>query len=1134
MSQKFFRIYSSSAGSGKTYTLTREYLQLVMRDPHQFRHILAVTFTNKATEEMKSRIIQTLRGLAQGQSSPLATELQEFTGLSAAGLRERANEVLSLILHNYSQFAISTIDSFFQKILRAFARETDLSTNFRLDLDTQSAINEAIKLLLEDAGKNEMLTLWLTQFAETRIEEGQTWDIQKDILQLANEIFNENFSRFEAALRPHLDDKNFLVKYREQIAKMRRDLETKMRELGQKGVALMQSHGLDVADFAFGKSGVANYFYKIQKPDNYDFGTRVQTIVETPEDLSKWYSKTSKQQESIENVVAGGLLQLLLEATDLYQTQGLSYKTAKEVLRYFYTLGLLANIAVKLQQYRDENDVFLMADVPRFLNGIIAGSDAPYLYEKVGNTYRHFLIDEFQDTSNMQWENFKPLVENSLAEGNLNLIVGDVKQSIYRWRGGDWKLLLEKVEKQIGSYQTERRYLNNNWRSKQNVIAFNNSFFVASANLLAEKLEAEPHLSPDILAEVQKIPTAYADVYQIFPETKRQQSDKGLVRVEFIDKEQDSEQETDDEADNETTTSRVTGWKQIAQKRLVKIAEQLQERGLAASDIAFLVRNSLDGILVAQALLDYKNSAEAQPQRYVYEAVSADSLLLESASSVRLLVSLLAYLHNTANRIASAHVLYEYCSYIKPSLYKTPVPTPEELNELFGGVTYRSAQHSLELFQRFLPAAFIEKRPSFNKMAIYELTEQLIAIFELNKIEAERAYLQGFLDAILEYNRTGNGDMSSFGEWWEKKRQKLSVRLPEGQNAMQIITVHSSKGLEYPAVIIPFCDWDLDHNVKHHNILWASTDTEPFGQLPISPIRYGKELGQTVYAKDYYSEKIQAYLDNLNLLYVAFTRPENTLICLCPKPKGIGKNNEVKVNRVSALLYEAIRTTNIQPTAEKPDYLPLAHYFDEEANVFEVGQWPTQTAHESNNNAFVMQHFRAETWRNRLNLLTQSRGFFEQDESKKLRYQKVSFGLMLHDIMASIRTAKDLKTALAKPYFEGQASEAEVRELRDRVRQALANPQMAAWFSDEWSIYNESDIILPNGKIRRPDRVLIKDQNAVVIDFKTGQSHPKHTEQVQEYMGYLQEMNYKTEGYLVYLPATAQGQELKIQPVLSL
>lgn len=1128
MSQKFFRIYSSSAGSGKTYTLTREYLQLVMRDPHQFKSILAVTFTNKATEEMKSRIIKTLRSLSEGDNSQIAVDLQEFTGLSAAGLRERAKEVLSLILHNYSQFAISTIDSFFQKILRAFARETDLSANFRLDLDTQSAINEAIKLLLEEAGKDEMLTHWLTQFAETRIEDGQTWDIQKDISQLANEIFNENFARFEAALRPHLDDKNFLVQYREQIAKIRHDIETKMREFGQKGVALMQSHGLDVMDFSYGKSGVASYFYKIQQPDNYSIGSRIQTIIETPEDLSKWYTKKSDNKELVENVVAGGLLQLLLEATHLYQTNELAYKTSKEVLRYFYTLGLLANIAAKLQQYRDENDIFLMADVPRFLNGIIAGSDAPYLYEKVGNTYKHFLIDEFQDTSNMQWENFKPLVENSLSEGNLNLIVGDVKQSIYRWRGGDWKLLLEKVEKQVGSYQTERRYLNNNWRSKQNVIAFNNSFFVASANILAHKLAEEPNLSPEILAEVEKISTAYADVYQILPEHKRSQPDKGLVRVEFIDK---AQEESDSEGEAETTTSRVTGWKQIAQKRLVKIAEQLQERGLAASDIAFLVRNSKDGILVAQALLDYKNSAEAQPQRYVYEVVSADSLLLENASSVRLLVSLLAYLHNTSNRIASAHVLYEYCSYIKPSLYQTPVPTPEELNELFGGVTYRSAQHSLELFQRFLPAAFIEKRPSFNKMAIYELTEQLIAIFELNKIEAERAYLQGFLDAILEYNRTGNGDMSSFAEWWDKKREKLSVRLPEGQNAMQIITVHSSKGLEYPAVIMPFCDWDLDHNVKHHNILWATSDTEPFSQLPISPIRYGKDLGQTIYAKDYYSEKIQAYLDNLNLLYVAFTRPENALICLSPKPKN---TDEINVNRVSALLYDVIRSTSLLPTEQKPDYLPLAHYFDEEANVFEVGQWPTQVAHKAHNNAFEMKHFRAETWRNRLNLLTQSRGFFEQDESKKQRYQKVSFGLMLHDIMASIRTAKDLKTALAKPYFEGQASETEIRELRDRVRQALANPQMAAWFSDEWRIYNESDIILPNGKIRRPDRVLIKDQTAIVIDFKTGQSHPKHTEQVQEYMSYLQEMNYKTEGYLVYLPATAQGQDLKIQPVLSL
>ncbi|MCK5699530.1 MAG: UvrD-helicase domain-containing protein, partial [Cyclobacteriaceae bacterium] len=467
-----FSIYRSSAGSGKTYQLAIEFVAMAINNPNLFNKILAVTFTNKATKEMKERILSFLLLLANKDDAELLNQVKGKTRLSNEEICANAKIVIGKILHQYSQFSISTIDAFFQKIVKSFAKELGLLGNYKVEPDQDKIKLEIIEQIGDELGEDKELTNWLVDFSFTKVDENRSWNIRPQIESLANEVFKESFRPIEKDLQK-IDRKKF-KSFLEQVRKIKIEFEKAMKIKAREAIDLMESHGLSVDDFSYKSGGPAGYFNRIITKKEFDPKSRVAAAIDDPE---KWYAKSSPKKVEIQQVVEGGLQELTQAIVDHYNEHIQEYTTANEVLKNFYVFGILSQIIKKLKDYRQENDVMLISDVPVFLTEIIANNDAPFIYEKTGTWFQHYLIDEFQDTSGFQWQNFKPLVENGLSQEFKSLLVGDGKQSIYRWRGGDWNLILHQVKEDLRMYNPADKHLNTNWRSARKIIEFNNEVF---------------------------------------------------------------------------------------------------------------------------------------------------------------------------------------------------------------------------------------------------------------------------------------------------------------------------------------------------------------------------------------------------------------------------------------------------------------------------------------------------------------------------------------------------------------------------------------------------------------------------------------------------------------------------------
>ena len=1102
---KNFVIYRSSAGSGKTYTLTREYLTLALRAPQYFRSILAVTFTNKATQEMKTRIIEKLHELTEGKPTPMLTELQEATGLPPAELQERAQQVLSAILHNYSYFAVSTIDSFFQTVIRSFAREVGLQAGFKVELEQEKVLEDLIDLLLKDVEKDQQLQRWLIQYATDRVDEGYTWDIRQDIKNLANEIFREDFKRHEKKLQDIARDPDRFLFFLRQLKELRQSFEHRMKVLGEEAFQIIDDYGLEVGDFSSGTSGVAGYFLNIL-PDKgkYEPGVRARNALH---EVEKWYTKASKKKEVIEAAVLGGLNEKLQQALDLYDNEYTKYNTAKQVLRFVYTFGILASLTDKLRQYREDHDLMLISDASVFLRDIIGQNDTPFIYEKTGSHYQHFLIDEFQDTSGFQWDNFRPLVANSVATGNYNLVVGDTKQSIYRWRGGDWQLLLNQVEMDIGLEQTANVELSHNWRSCREIIAFNNQVFYHAAETVKELyLEQVAEVGDEAEEQVlnfegNQIAEAYKDVFQHFPDVKLPNARCGHIDIRFLNKNGATEGEEEEEMEG--------GWKAQARQHLLRTVEQLQDKGYRLKDMALLVRTKGEGKELADALMEAEEN-KAPDCPYHYRVVSNESLFLDSAASVCLLLNILRYMNNPQDIASRAAMIHDYQRYI---LRKEDL----DLHHLF-----RNSGAKENNYEQFLPESFLEKRPYLNKLPLYELMENLVLEFELNKIKGEWAYLQAFQDAVLHFTKTERGDIDAFLEWWVETGYKTSVQLSESLDAIRIYTIHTSKGLQFKAVIIPYCNWKLDHNTQFNNILWTEAEQRPFNKMEVLPVKYTGTLKQTIFRQAYYRELMKAYLDNLNLLYVAFTRAEEALFACSPLPSFDKKSGIAKATEVNGLLYRLL--SEQVGLLEKPvrqqaaNELDFKQYWDAVTHSFYLGQLE-QAKHKEESSEIKqisLDHYFCQRWRNRLAV---------KKRSGSLAYTKtgesaatLNWNQTIHTILAKVEYFEDLPEVLDEVYFEGLISREEQEVIRATIEKLFQLPEVGDWFSPKWKVRTSLPILVKESFITRPDRVLTQDETAIAIDFKLGAQEEAHAKRVKLYTRLLRSMKYrKVKGYLLYL-----------------
>ncbi len=1027
---KSFIVYKASAGSGKTFTLTLEYLKLALEQPQAFRKILGVTFTNKATEEMKTRILQVLKSISSGQDHPMVPLLLEALNLqNQEVLRSRGQEALVQILHHYGQFSIVTIDSFFHQVIRSFAREMGLQGTFAIDLDIDKVIQEVIDLMLAEVGNEDKKELrgWLTQFAESKVEDGKAWDFRGDITALARELMKDHFKPFARKVLALGEEKGFFGKLIQELRQQRRTFEKKCDQFCQTGLAAINAVG-GIDQFSRKASGPAGLFLKVSQRDYTITDGRRNALGEP----GKWLTKDGMKNAALFAALSENILPVYKDLIHFIDDHMEEYQSIGEVLRHFYAFGILTALDQKLQDYRDEKDVMLIADLPDFLRLIIDESDTPYIYEKIGGYYSNYLIDEFQDTSGFQWNNFKPLVKNSADTGEKSLVVGDTKQSIYRWRGGNWKLLNGGVAEDVGTHHVHFEGLAVNWRSAAEIVHFNNWFF---SNL---KLQAETYFG-EVPEESQPLLDQVISVYDGVSQQVARKEVEGLVKIQFLE---------DDE------------WQDTSIARTIALVEELQRQGYQLQDMAILTRTQREGKRIADAFMLHKSSADADPE-LKYDVVSSEALYLYSSHAVKFLISLITWLNQEKNTIALAEWVHEYQRFVKQS--------GSGLHEIFGNVND---------WMSMVPPDFVKQKNYLKRLPLYELVESLIRIFELNALKEEYTYIQGFQDAILDYSKNERGDIPSFLVWWDNVRKERAIQVADENDAIKILTLHKSKGLEFPIVIIPFLNWKLDHDAyAKEEILWVEPpEHEILERLPVVPLKYSSKMETTYWHDAYWEEKINAFLDSINLLYVAFTRSVDGLYVFGEEPK------TAKVAHVGQLTRQMLQDQEA---------------WNETSFTYAKGSLPVKEVKPSSSLEYGLVAYPSHSWRGKVSV--QMKGAAELSDRD---FEAQLAGIDWHTELAKIDVwSEEMKGQVSPP-----------------VLSLIQSEHCRPFFEEVDEVKLEVPILMPGGMYYRIDRLVRKGNLWYVIDFKTGEPKNADQHQVRRYMEILKSMGFENlKGILMYL-----------------
>ena len=1088
-------IYSASAGTGKTHTLTGEYLSLLFQGKDQHRHILAVTFTNKATAEMKSRIIEELFRLADHQSSDFLTLLSENGKKDEMAIRTQAKNILRAILHDYSAFYISTIDHFFQQTLRSFTREIGLQGNYQIELNTELMLEKAVGNMISQLEKTENKSLmnWLLRFTEDKIEETGRWDIQHEIIKLGHQLFKETYKSYSHQIQEEIAQKQFLSNYRDTLYQIIQSTRETAKSFGEQGVELMKKYDLQPSDFIRGKNSP---FFMFDKLAAGFIPELKETFCSLEDNLDGYLAKKSSPtlRQAAELIYTNGMNELVRGIVSFYDNLT-DYYTAIEINRNFYTLGLLTDLAKHIAQWREDNNKLLIADTTELLNKIIDGSDAPFIYEKTGVRIDHYMIDEFQDTSVMQWSNFRPLLKDSLDNGRNNLVVGDVKQSIYRFRNSDWKLLDQQVKIDFKN-QTIEKNLNVNWRSCRYIVELNNRLFRVLPAILQQAYNeevAQSSLPENVKESFQtRIISAYKNCEQQVATHFKEK--EGHVSIHFL-------------SDNDECT-----WKEQSMQQLPLIVEQLQDKGYALRDMAILTRTNPEGLLAAETLLKYKETHPESP--YKYDIITEDSLTVGSSLSVRWMIDMFRYLAHPENNSCKemAQIAFALMKSKKNPVDDTAYPADFTCTENMGSnpstlVNDPNMAASINHFLQPFNAEIEAKLKQLSNLSLYELAEGLYRLFEADFPDNELVYMQAFFDLIAEFTTAETADMGQFLAWWEEKGNKQKISTPDAQNAIRIMTIHKSKGLGFKVVLIPFADWKLD---QKDAFLWCHPTQKPFNAMSLAPLKYSKILKETIFASDYFTEKLHAYIDNLNTLYVAFTRAKEMLIVTAPKPKPKAEAISIASLLWNGLVADEQLLFDTQSGSYEQGCHPL--HDDMKSKIMTscrhgegletpaIEEWPIERLHSLSPDQRMLLR------------LHHNSGLFDNEKRK--------YGLLMHDILSHIIHRDDITSALSEKYASGDINSEETAILKEQLLSLTTENEVNSWFDGSMQVMNETEILFGKGKSLRPDRLMIDSNNHVVlVDYKFGEHKEKtYQRQMEKYTSLIREMGYQNiTGYIWYV-----------------
>ncbi len=1060
-------VYKASAGSGKTFQLVVEYLKLILGNPYNYKHILAVTFTNKATNEMKSRILEQLHKLADNQPSDYIAPLQKEGDYSEQFIRQRARQVLKNILHDYNRFTINTIDSFTQKVIKSFNRELGISPNFSLELDTDIILEEATERMLARLGEDRDLLKWLQEYSREKIEGNYSQRIDKDIKDLGKELFKERFQVFFPEDGESVYNRQTLNEFGKELQQLKSVFEGTLKK---KALALLQAignHGFSVDDFSYKKSGVAGYIAAVAGGAIKEPTARA---VSASEDVEKWFAKSHKQAAELGALVQQNLQPGLAELVLYFYEHFTRYNTTIAVLKQLRTLGILTDLRKEIEALLREKEMLQLSDSNLLLSKIIGESDSPFVYEKIGNFYHHFMLDEFQDTSGLQWRNFKPLVVNSLSEGHSNLVVGDVKQSIYRWRNSDWNILAEELDRDFTEAQKKEEHLDFNWRSDKSIIDFNNEIIARLIDVFESKLFST---IPDNERYLNKFRNIYASFQQ--KPGKKEADPKGFAQVNFLP--------GDDFYETATNT-------------LVEQVKMLQDKGIKPEEIAILVRKNGEGTRIVEAFLEAAQQEENKD--YNLTVLSNDSLFLFASKAVLFIIHTIEWLVDPLSEINKATLLHLWMSWLKPTqkgFESTLFPEPTEKWQL--GNDYDM------LFESELGEKLEQVKKKVLLSSLDETVTRIASLFGLLKLQNELPYIQTLIDKAGELKTSLSNDLSNLLFWWNEKGSTTSVSVNEGTGSIRLLTIHSSKGLEFKAVLLPYFKWETS---RSGDIIWCQPTSEPFNRFPLLPIKSGKEMEASEFAPAHFEEKVSSYIDSLNLIYVAVTRAKSALLINCPEPK-LNQKGEYAGSDVDLLLFLAVQQTASNPLFSK--------CFDEEAGIFEFGSVSPSEGKKEESKSIILTDYRFSDLGDRISLRLSGEDFLVASDK---HHSEKNLGKLVHEILSGIDTVKDVEAACLKALNEGRIDNDEMDEIQKTIDENLQLPEVKSWFDGSLHILNERDL-LTGQKLLRPDRIMFSGDTAIVVDYKTGEKIPtKYNKQVNGYAKTLKESGFKkVSGYLWYL-----------------
>lgn len=1073
-------VYKASAGSGKTFTLAVEYIKFLIRNPWSYRNILAVTFTNKATDEMKTRILGQLYGISNSlpDSEAYLEKIVKETGMERDAVKKSASLALTLLIHNYDYFHVQTIDTFFQSVLRNLAKELDLSANLRIELNDKKIETQAVDTMIEELDGNSSLFSWLLRFTMENIDDNKGWDVVRAVRKFGLKIFDDEYKKESSILNSRLSEKGFYDKYTRQLYLMKAELKEALAKVRDDFFSLLADNDLDSSDIKGGKT-IANYFNKLTGDNLSDKNCLNKTILECLEDSGKWVKKNDPRYDFLDRLVSEHLIVIMRKGEELRKKAKEIISSVDATLQNMKNLLLLNDIEKKVREMNSEANRFLLSDTQHLLHMMINDSDTPFIFEKIGTHLKYIMIDEFQDTSTVQWQNFLVLLHECMSHGAEydvnNLIVGDIKQSIYRWRSGDWQIL-ENIENTFGKAATDIRSLSSNYRSSRNIVAFNNLFFNIAARLEAEREKAvDPQLA-------EKIVNAYNDVEQ---EIMKQDS-SGLVRIRLMP------------AGEQYSENTI--------KEIEKTIDELLSRGVRQNNIAILLRSNRNIPVIA----DYFN--ENRPD---ISLVSDEAFRLDHSVAINILIAALRLLYTPDDAVTKACLIKYYQHYILEN-------RADDMGQLLDP----------HVSDRFLPEEFTGKVEELKKLPLYDLAERIFSIFSIGRLTGDSAYVCGFFDCLSAYIGDMSADVLGFLRDWDENIHSNKIQTDD-VDGIQIMSIHASKGLEFDNVIVPFCDWRLEMFTDSY--IWGHPTKEPYDELPIIPVRYSPGLSDSVYAADYRNEHMQITMDNLNLLYVAFTRA--------------GKNLFVIGKRDASTTRSALIQNCLGELSEKLAEVTLRGIEDKKCDIeFEYGEFMKSKSAtvSADDETFITESesenvFLRKGGQKDVNIVSneipvvfrqsnKSKDFIKEnsDESMEDDLQSrtssyVKTGNVLHLVFSNIYTANDIDSVLDRFESEGilYGEDLDRKEIQRKLNECLTSNEMVAdWFSGRWTLYNECSILSIDKitgalETRRPDRVMRDGDEIVVVDFKFGKMYDSYKKQVAEYLKLIGGMGYTdVKGYI--------------------